>query len=217
MPHTAIEQVLSPSRFSTYRNAVITAKGSDCPRTALDLYEWNADLSGQLLFPLHIYEVVLRNTISDAISQRYGPDWPINTVFQNSLPNKEKAALLSLITPYQGLGKTLPELKLYWFESMLTRRHDGRIWKPYIHSVFPNAGGDAVITAATLRSQLNTQCRTIRKLRNRIAHHEPIFNQPMLANILPYIQAAVGFRCATTLFWLNKREQVSPLLLRPVV
>lgn len=217
MPHTAIEQVLSPSRFSTYRNAIITSKGTDCPSTALSLYEWNAELSGQLLFPLHIYEVVLRNTISDAISQRYGSDWPTNTVFQNSLPGKEKADLKSLVTPYQGLGKVLPELKLYWFESMLTRRHDGRIWKPYIHSVFPNAGGSAAIAATVLRAQLNTQCRTIRKLRNRIAHHEPIFNQPTLASILPYIQTAVGFRCATTLSWLNSREEVSPLLSRPVV
>lgn len=214
MPHTAIEQVLSPGRFSTYRNAIRTSIGTDCPSRALSLYEWNAELSGQLLFPLHIYEVVLRNTISDAISRRYGPDWPTNTVFQNSLPGKEKADLLSLVTPYQGLGKVLPELKLYWFESMLTRRHDGRIWNLYIHSVFPNAG---TIAATALRYQLNTQCRTIRKLRNRIAHHEPIFNQPTLASILPYIQTAVGFRCATTLSWLNSREQVSPLLSKPVV
>lgn len=218
MRHTVIEQVLSPGRFSTYRNAIIQSKGADCPSTALSLYEWNAELSGQLLFPLHIYEVVLRNTISDAISQRYSSDWPINEVFQNSLPSKEKADLKSLVTPsYQGLGKVLPELKLYWFESMLTQRHDGRIWKPYIHSVFPNAGGSATIAATALRAQLNTQCRTIRKLRNRIAHHEPIFNQPTLASILPYIQATVGFRCATTLDWLNDREKVSPLLESPVV
>lgn len=72
MSHTAIEQALSIKRFSTYRQAVITENNEDCSAKALQLYEWNAELSSRFFFPLHIYKVVMRNAISDAISIRYG-------------------------------------------------------------------------------------------------------------------------------------------------
>ncbi|CCU70454.1 Abi family protein [Thalassolituus oleivorans] len=214
MPYRDIEKVLSPGRLFTYRNAVKTILGVDSEDITLKLYEWNAKLSGHFLFPLHIYEVMLRNAISDAISQRYGLDWPVNTVFQNSLPKKEKADLLNLVTPtYDGLGKVVPELNLYWFESMLTQRHEARIWKPYSSMTFPNASVDA----ANLRVILNKECKKIRKLRNRIAHHEPIFNQANMQEILGHIQTAVAFRCTTTEAWLMNCEQVSELLINPII
>ncbi len=93
MPHNAIEQTLSVSRFSTYRNAIIAAQGADCPITALQLYEWNAQLASRFFFPLHIYEVALRNAISEALSKRYGQDWPTNAVFVNSLNSQDKHTL----------------------------------------------------------------------------------------------------------------------------
>ncbi len=104
MPYTAIEKALSINRFSTYRQAVITARGSDCPVTALKLYEWNAEISSRFFLPLHIYEITLRNAISEAISFRYGTDWPVNTVFQNSLNYADRQTLLKAIDSngYQG-------------------------------------------------------------------------------------------------------------------
>jgi len=120
MQYEKIENTLSISRFSTYRNAVIAANGVNCNTKSLSLYEWNANLSSAFLFPLHIYEVTLRNAISDAIASRYGNDWPTNQFFQNSLNYKNKKGLLSAIgSEYQGLGKVLPEIKLSWWEEML--------------------------------------------------------------------------------------------------
>lgn len=152
MQYEAIENTLSISRFSTYRNTVIARAGVDCNIKALSLYEWNANLSSNFLFPLHIYEITLRNAISDAIASRYGVDWPTNKVLQNSLTFKNKRGLLVAIgSEYQGLGKVLPELKLSWWEEMLTSRHDGRIWNDYIHTTFPNAGN---LTVSQIRSLL---------------------------------------------------------------
>jgi len=78
MAYTAIEQALSINRFSTYRQAVNRSIGKNCDTTTLQLYEWNAELSSRFFFPIHIYEVAIRNAISDAISIRYGSDWPRN-------------------------------------------------------------------------------------------------------------------------------------------
>ena len=121
MPYTAIEHALSINRFSTYRQAVIRSIGKSCNTTTLKLYEWNAELSSRFFFPIHIYEVAIRNAISDAISIRYGSDWPANAVFQNSLNHLDKQTLQSALSNgYQGVGKLLPEIKFVWFENMLT-------------------------------------------------------------------------------------------------
>lgn len=117
----------------------------------------------------------------------------------------------------QSVGKLLPELKLYWFESMLTKRHDGRIWKEYIYTVFPCTSEVDNLTVESLRMQLHDECEVIRKLRNRIAHHEPIFNQEKLVKILPYIRKTIGYRCAETLVWFDKYEVASSLLERKVI
>jgi hypothetical protein len=216
MPHTAIEQTLSIKRFSTYRQAVIAAEGKNCSAKALRLYEWSAELSSRFFFPLHIYEVAMRNAISDAISIRYGQDWPTNTVFQNSLNDLDKGTLLSAISKdYQGVGKLLPEMKFVWFENMLTSRHDGRIWKPYIAQTFPNA--PTTMTPQNIRQALKSACYTIRKFRNRCGHHEPIFNNATLHEVYPFIVQSLGWRCAHTRQWMDSNQCVTELLEKPVV
>ncbi|MBR7889406.1 Abi family protein [Marinomonas sp. A79] len=216
MPYTAIEQTLSVNRFSTYRQAVITSLGQNCTLTTLKLYEWNAELSSRFFFPIHIYEVAIRNAISDAISGRYGSDWPTNTVFQNSLNHSDKQTLLTALrNGYQGVGKLLPEIKFVWFENMLTSRHDGRIWKPYITKTFPNA--PTSMTPQEIRKALKDACYIIRKFRNRCGHHEPIFNSASLYDVYPHIRESLNWRCATTSNWMNSKQSVSELLCKPVI
>lgn len=216
MSHSAIEQTLSIKRFSTYRQAVITANGIDCIAKALQLYEWNAELSSRFFFPLHIYEVAMRNAISNAISIRYGQDWSTNTVFQNSLNDSDKVALLSAISRgYQGVGKLLPEIKFVWFENMLTRRHDGRIWKPYIAQTFPNA--PTTMTPQDIRKALKEACYIIRKFRNRCGHHEPIFNNATLHDVYPFIVQSLDWRCVHTQKWMDKNQSVTELLANRII
>lgn len=216
MPHRAIEQTLSESRFSTYRAAIVAVLGEECQVTALELYQWNANLASRFFFPLHIYEVALRNAISEAISSRYGEDWPTNEVFQNSLNYQDKRTLLKAMeNGYESVGKLLPELKFVWFENMLTRRHDGRIWSRYIKATFPNA--PETLTTAELRGRLKDACYIVRKFRNRCGHHEPIFNNNTLTDVLPLMTETVAWRCRYTNEWLEKQETVSELLSNPII
>ncbi len=108
----------------------------------------------------------------------------------------------------------LPELKFVWFENMLTKRHDGRVWKPYIAQVFPNS---PKVDHKDVRKRLKDACFTIRKCRNRIAHHEPIFHSPTLRNIYPLMSEAIEWRCQPTYKWLDDMETVTPLLNSPVL
>ncbi|SEI11485.1 Abi-like protein [Rheinheimera pacifica] len=214
MSHAAIEKNLSINRLSTYRNAILNFLGQDSVEFAIELYEWNAKLSASFILPLHIYEITLRNAISEAIALRYGNDWPIDPAFRNSLSGKQKTELIKASAGYIGVGKVLPELKLVWFENMLKNTHNVRIWVPYIKMVFPHSMGP---DEDTIRDELKSDCFVIRMLRNRIAHHEPIFNQPNLANLLPAIIKAIDWRCAVSKVWLSNLEDVTRLMTKPVI
>lgn len=89
---------------------------------------------------------------------------------------------------------------------MLTRRHDGRIWNDYMNNTFPNIQNS---TVPEIRVMLKNACF---KIRNRIAHHEPIFNQNSLSDIYPLIEITVEMQCEQTKSWLSQIEQVSNIL-----
>mgnify|MGYP000101834819 CR=1 FL=1 len=220
MTALALEAVLSKSRLSTYRSYVTQTIGNDDLNKALELYAWNAKASSAYLLPLHIYEVVLRNAIADAITLRYGRNWATNTYFENSLPDpahgySPKQDLLSVRLQHTTVGKIIPELKFAFWEQMLTKRHDGRIWDTHIKTVFPFLPVTA--TTAQSRSLLNGFCYNIRKIRNRIAHHEPIFNQSTLNTALIDIYTSISYRSDEATEWLTQLETVSNLLAsRPI-
>lgn len=81
----SIRSALSSSRFHTFEAAVGAAGENDA--SALDLYVWNAQVSGAFLMPLHICEVVLRNAAAEALQATYGVRWPWEQVMELSLPD----------------------------------------------------------------------------------------------------------------------------------
>jgi len=82
----AINSSLSSARMSTYTHAVVAFGRVAEPEFPIKLYEWNAAISSAFLTPLQVCEVVVRNGISSAIEQRYGPTWPWIEAFEKSLP-----------------------------------------------------------------------------------------------------------------------------------
>lgn len=214
MTALALETVLSVNRISTYRNYVLQEQGNDDLDKALQLYAWNAQVSSAYLLPLHLYEVILRNAIADAIALRYGNNWAFEPYFENSLPDpthgySPRRDLLSIRNQHATIGKIIPELKFAFWEQMLTKRHDGRIWNAHIKTVFPFLPVTA--TSSESRSLLNSFCYNIRKIRNRIAHHEPIFNQGTLKTALEDIHTSISFRSMEATKWLSQLETVSTL------
>jgi hypothetical protein len=106
----------------------------------------------------------------------YGPRWAWSDAFLQSLPNPPKDAGynpqrdLVMARSQPSTGKAIPESKFVFWQKMFTGRHDARRWAPYLHDLFPNHGSDS--TVGTLRKRIYDDLVVIRRLRNRIAHHE---------------------------------------------
>ena len=199
----AIRLALSPARFATYEAAAAAAGLS--PEDAVTLYAWNAHVSGTLLTPLHICEVAVRNAVSDALTAVYGAHWPWDKNFENSLPvakgpvYQQRQDLINTRTRFRTTDRVVVELKFVFWEKMFTSRHDQRIWNTHLFTLFPNLDQTKTVSAHRLR--LATDLETIRLLRNRIAHHEPIFRRN-LADEFSKVHDFVEARCQVSAAWM---------------
>ncbi|WP_185732324.1 hypothetical protein [Burkholderia sp. Bp8963] len=192
--------------MATFNTAACPADDQDM--ASLKLYAWNAAVSGALLPVLHVCEVAVRNAVSEALEAVYGANWPWSPVFEGSLPRPRigynpRNDLTSARQGVRTVGKVIPELKFVFWQKMFTVRNDTRLWDPHLRRVFPNL--DPSVSVATHRQLIYGQLEDIRKLRNRIAHHEPIFNRNLLQDYST-IMSLVHHRCNLTAMWVSQSQ-----------
>jgi hypothetical protein len=208
----AVTRALSVDRLRTYELAV--AALAPC-HTPLDLYLWNANISAAFLIPLHLVEVVTRNAVADALTTVHGPQWPWWQGFTDSLPcpaggySPRRELQRVALRCNSRTADVIPALSFVFWQKIFTRRFDTRLWSRCLFSVLP--GADTSTPWHVTRACMHDDLEQIRRLRNRIAHHEPIFARA-LADDLAAIQRVVRLRCALTAEWLAELEAVSALL-----
>lgn len=177
----AVISALSAPRMSTYLKATSGDEGR-----ALELYGWNARVSAALMVPAHLAEVATRNAVDEVLTCVYGPSWPWDPTFEGSLPPPQphsyspRKDLVSTRARLVSTGQVVADLNFIFWERMFTKRHDGRLWSPHIAKLFPAA---PQIAPAMLRNRVRNDLETIRRLRNRVAHHEPILTRNLTADL----------------------------------
>jgi hypothetical protein len=204
IPHT-----LSEPRFATY----LQHCGND-KTVALNLYKWNLELSAAFMVPLHLLEISLRNAVVEALNRVHTANWPWNNGFIRSLPSPSKAYnprrdLEGVAQRQPTMGKVVAELKFAFWEKMFTLRHDEKIWNKHIKVVFPHAPSQ--LSIQELRKRIYDDIFKIRKLRNRIAHHEPIFVRD-IQDEYERIFELVQWRDTVTSDWMKGFQKVEGLL-----
>lgn len=204
-----IKNALSIARMSTYESVTDSAGNRISSEQALNLYAWNAQVSAALLAPLHICEVVIRNAVAAALEAQYGSKWPWSPGFEQSLPSPHQGYnprrdLQDARRSAHTTGKVIPELKLAFWQSMFTSRHDSRLWHTYLTQVFPNLPNSQPIRQS--RTEIYNELERLRKLRNRIAHHEPIFSRNLTEDF-DKINDLISIRCPVTAVWMQQNQQ----------
>lgn len=183
----AIERSLSPARFARY---VRDCRGDR--QLALRLYRWNSEISQSLYWPIQTLEIVCRNGVSRALSDRYGQMWHLDQRFHKELAIGERTILLDAIHSRNALSppadSIIPDISFGFWSRMLTRRYEVPIgWTSRLSVVFP--AGPPGIPLKAVTSRLDEA----RNLRNRLAHHEPLtgmYLRPKYLGILQLIEWA---------------------------
>ena len=206
-----LEAVLSPPRFGTYLR-----EASGDRHKAMELYCWNTDISAAFYVMLQFCELSIRNGAVEAVEAVFGPNWHLNRGFVYTLPvlrggrgYQPRKDLRSCATRLPTAGKVIAELKFAFWQHLFVRGQQTRIWDAHFAISFP--GYDKAITLAQARAQMFYHIENIRKLRNRIAHHEPIFARN-LAKDRDRIRQVIEWRRTGTAQWVDSIEQVTALL-----
>lgn len=196
----AICRTLSEARLGTYIQP-FEGQTETPVASALELYIWNAKVSGAFLAPLHVCEVVVRNAASESLSQVYGADWPWSSGFQMSLPDHFKGKVEEACAKgyIDSTGKFIAEMNFGFWKYLFTSRYEDRLWQE-IRSYFPGLPSKKSVNEQ--RELMRQDLERVGKLRNRIAHHEPIFKRN-LARDLFLINRLVKNRCPRTASWME--------------
>lgn len=189
----AIARALSRDRLNKY----LTATGSNLD-LALALYERNTRLAEAFYTPLQAMEVAFRNHLDLQMAAAYGADWMTNgqaPLHQDAVDAIHRA-IRDLgqsnkpVTP----GAIVAELHFFFWVSLLGPRYDATLWRKALYKAFSAQG------RPLKRKLVHGRFNALRRFRNRVAHHEPIFTND-LERLHSEVLEAIGWMCPDTAAW----------------
>lgn len=183
-----LQRAISTARFDAYRRPTDTED-----LDAVARYLWNIALSEALYPTLQALEVTLRNSLNTAIGNHFNdPLWfDRQPSFMRQLElDKIAGAEQELLRTQKPLeaGRVVAELSFGFWTSLLDVYYEQILWRTLLKPAFPN-----MPRRIRTRRELSARLNRIRKLRNRVFHHESILNwhhpglQPQHAQVLEII------------------------------
>jgi hypothetical protein len=200
----AIERRISVERLSKY---AVSASGDRLE--AIKLYERNTALSEALYTPLQGLEICLRNSMNLELTAFLGNAWHENgkDIFQypaTEMLHKARHALTVDRKPVTT-GGLVAELSFGFWATILGSKYDTSLWIPALRCAFPNRPG------RTERHQVQGALNAIRRLRNRVAHHEPIMHRH-LDEDYELILRIIGWCSRETSAWVASQSRFKQVL-----
>jgi len=208
-----LETALSRDRLSTY----LDAAGGDRER-AIRLHAWNTALCAAFYGPLQGLEVALRNAMHRRLIQRYGPTW-----YDNPDLGLDRGAVSRIRDTRSELARGSHEeapprivamLSFGFWVSLLgpggrieagsKANYEMTLWRPALRGVFAHR-------ATLTRRQAHRPLDALRILRNRIAHHEPVFTRDLTEDHKRILDVT-GWSSPTTRTWIEHHSRVSAVL-----
>jgi hypothetical protein len=165
-----IADALSRERLSKY-----LARTGGQVELALDLYAWNQEVGAALTVTLAQVEVCLRNQVARVLADAYGPAWHRVARLRNAHAEVQHE-LDKAESRVKKAAPSVPDIVAasdfnLWRE-LCKPAYAGVFWAKRIPIAFPYTtfGGKE----RELLTALHRRVDLLLKLRNRIAHHEPI-------------------------------------------
>jgi hypothetical protein len=198
--------IIATDRFGTY----LRACAGDAGR-AIRLYCWNVEVAAAMWGPLHVLEVAVRNALHSQLAVHTGhEDWWERVRLDYPQRDQIETAQRVVRASHGGaakVGHSVAELSLGFWTALLANRYHARLWMPALQHAFPHRPG------AVRRGNIHARLESVRMLRNRIAHHEPIFAWP-LDRAHADILAVLGYLSLEARAWVADHTRVDLVLRR---
>lgn len=195
-----IEKNLSTQRFYPYLK-----RAGFNREYAFNLYLYNARLSKSFLFPLHVLEVVFRNSINEIFIKEYGNTWPFDINFQNNLTTESLSSLMVAINRANSNSTDS-------IVSGLSFDFWSNLFRPEYHSIFWQKLLPLMLPLGNIsRQKIQSRARDINFFRNRIAHHEPIHHRDIV-KIHDDIIEMISWFCFDTSDWVRYHSTLNTIM-----
>ena len=182
--HEEIARRLTRERLRSY----LASTGGDVEQT-IALYDWNAQVGGDLHEDIGRLEVVFRNAIDETLVA-YGTaqQWPTVWYGRGQIfPGRHGARALDDIKVARGRatrrglpevhGKVVAELSFGFWRFLCTKPYLTSLWVPALADAFPNHPDHGDPRA--VRQGVDDRIQRVHFLRNRVAHHEPVHHRDL--------------------------------------
>ena len=202
---TAFDRTITADRLAPY----LDAAGGD-KEAAVKMYVANAKLSEALYTPLQGVEVALRNAMNAEIVQRVGADWLEQRKVQLFDAQREKvdeavAKLTQDGKPVANPG-LVAELSFGFWVGILGPRYENSLWRLTLRKAFPHR------PRGFERKEILGALNSIRRLRNRVMHHERILHRDLVADHA-LILKVIGWICPHTQAWVEAHSKFDPAMI----
>ena len=204
----ALQEAFSRGRMQTYLDF---ARGDR--EAALHHYARNAQLGAAFHGPLQALEVALRNAMHARLAARYGSRW--YTVATAGLDRHARDATEAALNRGAAEpGRFVASMSLGFWVRLLGRGghidggrkadYERTLWRPALFEAFPGRS----------RRMVHRRLDRLRQLRNRIAHHEPIFDRDLREDYEGLLEA-VGWISADVRRWIETHSLLPDALRAP--
>jgi len=208
--HVAVLRArIAPARFDKY----VIAAGGD-PSAGLQLYQWNIAVSGALHEAISQLEVLLRNALDEQLRRYHGKVHSGGGDWYADLAVPLQADLRSQVAVARGRarkggrpevhGKVIAELTFGFWRYLLDARHQATLWAPALRHAFPHL-------RPRVRSQVYDRVERLHRLRNRVAHHEPLYGLPLEQAWRELVEVC-GYVDPTTAAWVWSSSRLPAVL-----
>ncbi len=199
--NTSIAMQLSSARLSPYLR---DADGD--LEAALELYKWSTRMSMAMLELISHLEVMMRNSIDMMLSRHYGED-------ENGIPwflrNPPTTADMSLeidavrnrlrILNKDTRHQVIAGMNFGFWTGLIGVKYE-ELWRSALRNAFPGSSGN--------RKDVMKELEALRKLRNRLAHHDSMLDIDVPFEIRRMHRVA-GFFGSDAVNWLESIDRTS--------
>lgn len=194
--------LIGSDRFAPY----LTICGGNAAE-AIRLYSWNVEASTALLGAYAALEVAIRNSMHDQLTTTFGrPDWweyaPLSVEHRSAVQRA-----ISYLSSKRGaswtFGHVIAEMKPSFWEGLLANRYHASLWEIGLSAAFPMTN--------ERRGGIRERMERLRLVRNRAAHHEPVFARDLLIDH-QYMCDLAGYVSADLRIWVASHSRLPAVI-----
>ncbi len=204
---TKILAAVQVHRIERYKPAA----GGD-HEAAFGFYLWNNALSEAFHPSLHYAEVICRNAIHKALLFRAKEQWYDNDVFLGILDSRFQRELRDAVDEERAqhggaftCHHVVSALTFGFWEHLTTKRFERYLWPRGIRFSFPGTPNGKT------REDLHGLIESVRRWRNRIAHHRAIFDKGPTKHHADALDL-IRWCCPTTGQWVTSVSRVAAVI-----